>query len=168
MQTRNDPRYDVYIDTDGSFWGEGYLGDFFAADISPVILMADFELKFIEAEAKFRLGDVAGAQTALTEAIQTSFDFYGITDSTDYIGTYGTLNSGTELEQIITEKWLANYLHFESWTDWRRTGFPVLTPNNGGEIPRRFIYPTNERLYNANAINQGSTLYFPRLWWDQQ
>jgi hypothetical protein len=167
MQSRNDPRYDVYIDTDGSFWGEGYLGEFFAAESSPVILMADFELKFIEAEAKFRLGDVAGAQVAFTEAIQASFDFYGVTDTTDYIGSYGTLNSGTELEQIITEKWLANFLHPESWTDWRRTDYPELTPNAGSAIPRRFIYPTNERLYNPNSINQNSDLYQPRLWWDQ-
>jgi hypothetical protein len=78
------------------------------------------------------------------------------------------LNSGTELEQIITEKWIANYLSAESWTDWRRTGFPTLVPNNGIAIPRRFIYPTNERLYNNNSLNNSSDLFSPPLWWDIQ
>ena len=69
---------------------------------------------------------------------------------------------------IMNEKYFAMYLSPESWVDVRRTGVPALIPNEGvlTQIPRRFIYPTNERLYNANGVNQGSTLLNPSLWWD--
>jgi hypothetical protein len=72
---KNDPRYIVYIDVDGDYWYPGALGAFFAADNSPVMLMTEFERKFIEAEAKVRTGDSGGGQTAYTEAIQASMDF---------------------------------------------------------------------------------------------
>lgn len=165
MQTRDDPRYGVYVDVNGDYWGPGYLGPFFSADNSPVWLMTEFERKFIEAEARFRTGDAAGAQTAFTEAIQASMDFYGV-DGAAYIAANGTLNAGTELEQIMTEKWIANFLNAESWVDMRRTGFPALTSNVPGiPIPTRFVYPTNERLYNSNATNAESDMYSPKLWW---
>jgi hypothetical protein len=165
MQTRDDPRYGVYIDVNGDYWGEGYLGPFFSADDAPTYLMTEFERKFIEAEARFRTGDAAGAQAAFTEAIQASMDFYGV-DGAAYIAANGTLNGGTELEQIITEKWIANFLNPESWVDMRRTGFPVLESNvPGTPIPTRFVYPTNERLYNSNATNASSDMYSPKLWW---
>jgi hypothetical protein len=166
MSSRDDPRYGVYVDVNGDYWGEGYLGSFFSADGSPTYLMTEFERKFIEAEAKLWTGDAAGAQTAFTEAIQASMDFYGV-DGAAYIAAYGTLNAGTELEQIITEKWIANYLNPESWTDMRRTGFPVLESNvPGTPIPDRFIYPTNERLYNPNSTNQNSDMYSPGFYWN--
>ncbi len=174
MIARNDPRYPIYIDVDGvqEHYDVGYLGAFFQAEDAPVYFMTEFERKFIEAEARFRTGDAGGAQTAFTEALQTSMDFYGV-DGAAYIAANGTLGAGTELEQIMTEKWIANYLSPESWVDIRRTGFPVLVPNVvGAEIPVRFIYPTNEHLYNPQSLpsggdNSSSSMYSPKLWWDQ-
>ncbi|MEP7128025.1 MAG: SusD/RagB family nutrient-binding outer membrane lipoprotein, partial [Chitinophagales bacterium] len=169
MQAKNDPRYPVYIDVNGDYWGPGYLGPFFSADNSPVILMTEFERKFIEAEALARTG--GDAQTAFTEAIQSSMDFYGVAaeDAATYIAANGTLSGdmNSMIAQIIYEKWVANYLHPESWVDLRRTGTPVLTPNAGGTIPTRFIYPTNERLYNNSIPDQNSTMFSPELWWNQ-
>lgn len=171
MTAKSDPRYSVYIDVDGDYWYPGALGAFFAADNSPVMLMTEFERKFIEAEAKVRTGDSGGGQTAFTEAIQASMDFYGIAaeDAATYIAANGTLSGDMNamIAQIIYEKWVANFLHPESWVDLRRTGTPVLTPNAGGTIPTRFIYPTNERLYNSNMPDQNSTMYAPVLWWNQ-
>jgi hypothetical protein len=73
-----------------------------------------------------------------------------------------------KLNLIMFQKYVANYLQPESWTDWRRTGQPNLQPNAGSTspIPRRYIYPTNERLYNPNASNASTTMLTPRLWWD--
>ena len=83
-----------------------------------------------------------------------------------------------QLEKIITQKWLANYpLGFETWCDFRRTGYPRMIPavNNlsssstGGSVnnptsigtsstapgpirlARRLPYPLSE--YNGNPIN---------------
>jgi hypothetical protein len=66
-----------------------------------------------------------------------------------------------KLERIITQKWLANFmLGFESWSEYRRTGYPKLFPtlNNksGGAVDsqrgaRRLKFPISE--YNKNSAN---------------
>ncbi len=168
MQDRSDPRYSVYVDN------TGYLGGFFSAENASVWLMTEFERLFIEAEVKLRQGHpTAEVQAALRNAVNASFSFYGIdpmsTAATAYVAAYCNLNGNFahDLEVIMTEKWIANYLSVESWTDMRRTSYPVLIPNAGATaIPTRFIYPTNERLYNTQpGVNDNSTMYTPQLWW---
>lgn len=84
---------------------------------------------------------------------------------------------GMKLEAIITQKWLANYpLGFETWCDFRRTGYPRIMPavdnlssaSTGGTVnnpfmidptttdgsvrlARRLPYPVSE--YNGNPVN---------------
>ncbi len=89
----------------------------------------------------------------------------------------GTLEQ--KIETIITEKYKALYGNapIESWVDYRRTGYPQLTPspdavpsvNPSLVIPRRFLYPITERLNNeannAAAISaQGGHLLDDDLW----
>jgi hypothetical protein len=166
MTGLNDPRLPMYTDMYNSS------GSKFAAIDAPVYFLTYAEQKFIEAEADLRTNNVAGAQLAYTDAITASMDKMGVasTDITTYLAANGTL-LGTQqqmIDQVMFQKYIAMYLNPESWTDWRRTGVPALTPNAGvlSEIPRRFIYPTNERLYNPNCP-QSSSLLTPRLWWDQ-
>jgi len=176
---RNDPRYPIYIDTPGDqgHWAPGYMGAFFQAEDATVWFMREFERLFISSEAKLRTGDQAGAESDLQAAINASFTFYGLdpadSASMAYVSTYGVLTGdfNSDLQTIITEKWLANWLSPESYTDMRRTGYPVLTPNSGSAIPTRFIYPTNEHLYNPQPSlpdggdNINSSLFAPQLWW---
>lgn len=173
MLTNSDPRYAAYIDTAGAqSWGPGYLSDFFGAYTSVIPFFTYTEQKFIEAESKLMTGDNAGAQAAFAEAIQASMDRVSVPapEAATYIAAHGTL-AGTQsdmLGQIMYEKYVALFLQTESWTDWRRTGLPALSPNPDGvisQIPRRFIYPTNENVYNPNCP-QNSTLLAPGLWWD--
>ena len=88
----------------------------------------------------------------------------------------------TNLEQIITQKWLAIYPEgFEAWCEFRRTGYPRLMPatNNrsGGIIPEggyanRMPYPAEEYQENNEHINEAVSLLggpdnmATRLWWD--
>ncbi len=86
-----------------------------------------------------------------------------------------------QLEQIGTQKWVALFLEdeYEIFSNWRRTGFPKLTPTNypgnltGGKIPTRFQIPDSEGTYNeANFIaartRQGGTNNLSSLvWWDK-
>ena len=88
----------------------------------------------------------------------------------------------TNLEQIITQKWLAIYPEgFEAWCEFRRTGYPRLMPatNNrsGGIIPEggyanRMPYPVEEYQENNEHINEAVSLLggpdnmATRLWWD--
>ena len=170
MITANDPRYGVYIDTADVYWGTGYIGPYFGADNSPIFFFTYAEQKFIEAEAYQRLGDTTNAQLALTDAVHASMAQYGVAaadDSTYIANNVDYANSTNRLGLIMNEKYVAQFPQIESWNDWRRTGYPALTVNPGvlPQIPRRYIYPTQERENNPHCP-QGSTLLNPPLWWD--
>ena len=51
-------------------------------------------------------------------------------------------------EEIITQKYIANFLKAEVWNDWRRTGYPRLTIGGTGAllpgIPQRIRTPATE------------------------
>ncbi|MDR0995790.1 MAG: SusD/RagB family nutrient-binding outer membrane lipoprotein, partial [Tannerella sp.] len=62
------------------------------------------------------------------------------------------------LEQINTQYYVATLGdEYETFANWRRSGYPVLKPVNyfgnvtNGTIPRRFTYPTDEA--NSNTAN---------------
>ena len=72
-----------------------------------------------------------------------------------------------DLELIMTQKYLALFTQFESWTDMRRTGFPKITPYPGNDsIPGRYPYPQRERNLNPENVPplEGNTM-FDKLWW---
>lgn len=102
----------------------------------------------------------------------------GTTDS--YIAGLGFDGASDDMKyQLIGEQyWAATYFnHYEAYSNWRRTGYPVLQPTNysgnvtGGEIPRRLRYPESEAAANpenySNAIaQQGPDEFLTRVWWD--
>jgi len=90
-----------------------------------------------------------------------------------------------QLEQIITQKWLAIYPDgVEDWTEARRTGYPKLYPRLNSEnsdvppdqIMRRLIFVESEYSNNKTAVdaaailpeltNKGGNKNSTRLWWD--
>ena len=89
-------------------------------------------------------------------------------------------NSADALKKIGYQRWLHLYMNgYEAWAEWRRTGFPALTPapNNGNiPIPRRQAYPVKEQNINGDnyrlAISSqpllaGKDDLNGRVWWDQ-
>ena len=90
----------------------------------------------------------------------------------------------TNLERIITQKWIANWkaTGVEAWAEFRRTGYPrLLTAGvnlSGGVIAedgyaRRLNYPVNERTSNGDnyktavsTLLGGADNMATRLWWD--
>lgn len=82
------------------------------------------------------------------------------------------------IQKIATQYWLAAYPNgWEAWSNWRRTGFPVLTPapGQGNPIPRRFPYGTREQAVNASNWADAASRYTVngevdsqngRVWWD--
>ena len=70
---------------------------------------------------------------------------------------------------------LPAYLHcWEVWNDWRRTGFPVLTPAvdavDARGIPYRIGYPANESTlnganYTAAVGLLGTDDNYAKMWW---
>ena len=87
------------------------------------------------------------------------------------------LPAGSEqrLERIGTQIWLAHWTNwYEAWSNWRRSGYPKLTPTNypgnvtNGTIPARLKYPEQEIATNPN-YESGATLpnnVTTKLWWD--
>lgn len=129
------------------------------------------EQLFIEAEAKFRTGDVAGAYAAYLEGIQSSFADAHITDPAlydAYIAQTSVANGAANLtlEMIMTQKYIAMFLDPEAFADWRRTGIPTLVPNSGSQVPRRLPYPETEVLYNHNTPSPADVNIYTPVWWD--
>ncbi len=168
----NDPRSLIYKATpDG---GDYFAGIYYGEKDSPVELMTYSELMFIAAEAYHDAGNYAKAKEYIIKGITSSINKYMGIDA-DYdtaapawlaakIATYtGTVDSPS-LQEIIQQKYVADYLQPESFVDYRRTGFPELTAVNSRGIPDRYPYPTAEVLYNKNTPK--TTLYTP-MWWQK-
>lgn len=143
------------------------LGSAYASEDSPIPVMTYVEQKFIEAEAAFNTGDMSRAATAYNDGVAASLDKFGIDDPT-YLATNASETSGSiTLEKIMMQKYYGMLTQFESWTDYRRTGIPAITPASGSAVPTRFLYPLSERLYNKdNVDNEGTITIYQKLWWD--
>lgn len=181
MESLNDPRLDFAFEILPFTGGQRKPGNYFASPQSPVELAGYLEQLFLLAEARLRTSDTQGSRSALQEAVTLSMNEISEGEITqEEIDTYLVANvnlSGSfesDLEIIIREKYIALFTTPEPWTDFRRTGYPDLEPNeNGtsaanpnGEIPRRLIYPQSERLRNQSFPSVNPTMQ-DRFWWDE-
>jgi len=180
MLMTNDPRRAFFYKK--KFGVATLNGLFFTSSSSPVFLITYHELKFIEAEARLRINaSDPAAQTTLQEGVRASIKKITGTATSDatinsFINANAVLSGNFEndLSVIINQKYVALFTSIESWTDYRRTGYPVLIPNEGGNhvqnpggaIPRRLAYPHNERIYNSNFPATVPNLQ-DRFWWDK-
>jgi hypothetical protein len=160
-----------------------------AADFAVPVLLYP-EVKFLEAEAALRGWGPGTAQQHYEEGILASLDMYGITDpqvQQDYLQEPGVAwNAGgtgaEQLEQIITQKWLATFTQgFQAWAEYRRTGYPDLQPlaiddaqtETGGAVPSRLQYVNIEQATNTQNVNEasqriGGNSLTTDVWWDQE
>jgi hypothetical protein len=162
------------------------VGPFYGSQTSPVPLITFVEARFIEAEARLILNENdPKAEQAMQQAIQASFEKVGATavplaEREDFLLKRGSFAGATtfaqKLSTLISQKYVALFTQPEVWTDYRRTGYPVLTPavgsvngfNPSGSIPRRIPYPISEITYNADKVPSKVQSYeTPRLWWDK-
>ncbi len=152
------------------------IGSFYSAAGAPLNWMNYAEAKFIEAEATFITSGAAAADPIYRDAIRASMDQLGVTaaDRETYVSNQAALTDATALRDIITQKYIANFLHFEVYNDWRRTGFPQLTIASGAKttvIPVRYPYPSSELQNNAANVKKtgipvGYTSMEQHVWWD--
>ncbi|MEM0993030.1 MAG: SusD/RagB family nutrient-binding outer membrane lipoprotein, partial [Bacteroidota bacterium] len=150
-------------------------GDYFTREAAPFCLITYSELMFTLAEAaldgEYKDGD---PQALLASAVEASFEQYGLTMPDDYM-----TDMVADKATIMTEKWKALFGQgIEAWTEYRRTGFPVLPAadsraifENEGKVPTRLRYPESEYSLNgANvadgaALNGGADNKLTKLWW---
>jgi len=123
---------------------------------APGYLLGYTELQFLLAEAAkkgYITGSDATAENYYLAGIASSFSENGVALAGYETGAAVTYNTTAALEQIATQKWIATYGQgFESWTEWRRTGFPNLAPaveGNISQIPSRITYPSLEQSLNG-------------------
>lgn len=123
-------------------------------------LISYSEVCFILAEAAKKGWSVGSQQSWYEKGIKASLDTWGVGGSyAAYIANPGVAYNGT-LEQIMTQKWIANWnVATESWCDWRRTGLPTLAFGSKGRrnaMPLRFRYDANEK--NRNGDNYAAAI----------
>ncbi len=171
-----DPRLPLLVDpTDGlvgSHAGEGeaasLVGPYYASPNSPVPFISYVECKFIEAECLFETSDPNGAATAYNDAVKASLAKMGVTDVAWEAVNASETGLTITKEKIMLGKYFALCYQLEVFNDWRRTGYPALTPAAqgvlGGSIPRHYPYPTSEQQYNS--ANTPSVTLTSRVWWD--
>jgi len=179
---------------------------------TPIRWMSAAEMYFLRAEGAIRGWNMGGSAQSLYETgIQTSFNQWGagsaanyILDSTDKAAPYSdpSVNSNnmttglstitihwkatdpmeTQLERIITQKWIATYPDGqEAWSEFRRTRYPKIFPvainNSAGLINtttqiRRLPFPLTEYQSNAAGVATGVSELKggdnggTKLWWD--
>jgi hypothetical protein len=146
-------------------------GDFYRDPAASSYIVNYSEALFLKAEATLIKSGAAAAQPFYLAGIESHMTKLGVSTTSPaaiaYLAVRGTLTPANALRLIIEEKIIANFLNFENWNDWRRTGFPVLTKpmNATGEIPRRILYPQLERASNPQP--QQSAGLTDRVWWDK-
>lgn len=182
MNQFNDPRRPFFakLDDKGQYSQDSPLGPFYASINSPVPFITYVEAKFIEAECQLAKGNVSAAYSAYQSAILASMKKVGVSDADaqNYWNqaSVGVGESNLTLENIMVQKYIACFFSPESYSDWRRTNFPKLTPVRSDKpVPRRFPYPQSERLYNfenvkavAPNFQNPDFIFVDKLWWDKK
>ena len=185
---------------------------------TPIVWMTAAESFFLRAEGALRGWNMGGtAKQFYEDGIRMSFEENSVDGADDYINSTaqpadyedptGDGNDAsapsdvcpkydegasfeTNLERIITQKWIAMYPDGpEGWSEYRRTGYPKLFPvvknESSGMIStsiqiRRLPYPQSEYKTNGDAVNAGvNTLNAESnnatgdnggttLWWDKK
>ena len=183
---------DYDVSTDTNFPGDitnysTIREDVFLSLSGPTFVLNYAQVELLLAEAVLKGYNVGGTAAAHYNA--------GVTAAMEFLAQYNSIAtipsadidaylaanpfSTANGEEMIGEQyWVASFLDwYEVWSNWRRTGFPVLTPVDyptgatGGVIPRRMLYPAHEAANNPTnyelAIeHQGTNSFLTKVWWD--
>ncbi|MET3977862.1 hypothetical protein ABIB62_000430 [Mucilaginibacter sp. UYP25] len=179
---------------------EGYIGVLKGETQDQPLILAS-ESYFLQAEANVR-GIVTGtAATNFNAGIKASFTYLYTNANNTVVGpvdadyaTYLDDNSGSRLvnfnlattteqkvEAIITQKYIALAFQFghETWSEYRRTGYPAITGNTAtttfasivsqstapDKLPTRILYPVSEFTYNSSNVPSGISPYTSKIFW---
>ena len=178
-----DPRKDFYMDG-LDFFNIDNTQLRWSQNNTSVPLMSYTEVAFIKAELTARAGGDASAD--LAAAIGASMNLVGAVDAdgstavADYIAANSDVSGligDAAIEKVLEEAYKAYYgFNFhETWSNWRRTGFPALSPRADGSadfmsslvIPQRLFYGDSESTTNkanveaAQAAQGGGLLDVP-------
>lgn len=154
---------------------------------APMYMLTHAQTQLLLAEAASRTWITGDAATFYAEGVRAhmeqmaEYDDASAIDPAD-IDTWLTANpydAANALEQINSQYWVASFLNSpEAWANFRRSGFPALTPNPfpgqdiSGNFIRRLTYPSSEIAVNTANVNaaiarMGADDLDTRVWWDK-
>ena len=172
----------------------------YADQKAPTFVLTYAQTKLLMAEAAQR-GYISGnAKTYYEDGVKAAFAQFeqfpnaagatkvafpeGATAAANAYLAANPYNEAKALEQINTQYYINTFGDpHEVFANWRRSGFPVLTPApmaaldgscaTDGSIPRRFRYPStesqvNKTNYDAAVARQGGDTFSTRVWWDKE
>ena len=117
-------------------------GGFYTSPTSPTYMLTYSEVKFIEAEARFRKNDLPGAYAAFKAGVQGDLEKLNVpsAEMTAYLSLLDTEVGATNIgmSAIMVQKYIANMLNPETWVDMRRMDYSAA------------IYPGLQRPVNVN------------------
>ncbi len=150
---------------------------------TPVRMITKSMVNFWLAEAALTMG-VGGAGADVTyfrQALQDQMDdvrtFCAITDPAPFtayinarVAAYSALtNTEAKLNLLIREKWISLAGNaFESYNDFRRTGYPRLAlPQNPtlAQFPSSYPYPQDEINNNSDNVPANAQNLLDKVWW---
>lgn len=159
-------------------------GGHYTSATSPTYLMTFSEVKFIEAEAKFRKGDKSGAYSALKAGVVADMEKAGVTDASSYLAAMDSNVGSTNISmsQIMIQKYISLVFDPETWVDMRRmdysnTIYPKLSrpanvnltifPSENDWI-QAMVYEYNEqdRNYENMPDNSPAVRLTTPVWWN--
>ncbi|MDD4513963.1 SusD/RagB family nutrient-binding outer membrane lipoprotein [Massilibacteroides sp.] len=201
-ESRNTPSYNSNV---GTYWAVKKEDNTFSPNLTASFhIMCCAEAYFLRAEGALNGWNMDGtAKELYEEGIRKSFEQWEIENSADeYINSSklpvapGDSDSSPAVsttpvkwaqsinqqrEQIGTQKWLAIFPNgMEAWTEYRRSGYPVMYPvvqSDNSLLPQgtfinRLPYPLTEQANNAEELEKGRKLLggpddvTTKLWWD--
>jgi hypothetical protein len=151
---------------------------YYAANDSPILIITNSEMRFIEAEVALSMNNKPAAYDAYLKGIRAHMEMLNVPAAS--IQAYltnpavGVGASNITLDLIMKEKYVALFLHPETWNDARRFDYQYAdmtlpanhNPELGGEFIRRVNYPDSET--SRNAANVPPATLLDRVWWDEQ
>ncbi len=160
----------------GGYNFQSYLGKRFQSDREPAIWMTCSEVFFLKAEAAIRGFYSGDAKQSYHDGIRNSFDYWEAPFSDDYLSHPSVAYDGG-LPKVYLQKYFSLFFTgIEAWSDYRRTGYPLLVPGptnvNDGQIPSRLPYPLSEQSLNQNNYREasqriGGDNMNSKMWWQK-
>jgi hypothetical protein len=157
-------------------------------DDEPYQIMNAAESQFLMAEALERnigTGISGTAEEHYNAGVKMAMQMYTTYDASlsvsdaavaTYLATYPYGVTKPALEMIGEQMWASKWMNWwEAWSDYRRTGYPQLTPTNypgnatNGQIPTKLMIPAYEATGNPNyaaGATQPDRLV-GKVWWDE-
>ncbi len=157
-----------------------WIGPYYSNETASLNVASYADQKFTEAEARLIVGGAAAADVPYREGVRAHMLKLGVPTAAinTYVGALPALSTvSNPLQELITQKYIANFLKLELWNDWRRTGYPILpSPVERAVlpgIPQRIRTPGSELSNNNNqvaatGIPSGLNGMMVKVWWASQ